>query len=196
MTALPEWMYPPRVEGWYAKDLDHLPDAPKHTELIDGALIFALSPRPAWHARVVTALNRALAAHAPKGVEIEWNMTVRLDRRNRAEPDLLATTAPFLPQRTWFEPDDVALTIEVVSPESAERDRKVKFRKYAEAGIPHYWVVEREHDRPVVHVYELDGPTGTYAPAGIFRGTLDRPVPFPVTLGLDSLVPAPRRAGV
>ncbi|MEU4618863.1 hypothetical protein AB0G04_02630 [Actinoplanes sp. NPDC023801] len=37
MTALPDWMRPPREEGWFAEDLDHLPEAPRHTELIDGA---------------------------------------------------------------------------------------------------------------------------------------------------------------
>ncbi|HEY0700605.1 MAG TPA: hypothetical protein VGD43_22710 [Micromonospora sp.] len=44
MTKVPEWMRPPRVEGWYADDLDHLPEAPRHTELIDGALVFMMSP--------------------------------------------------------------------------------------------------------------------------------------------------------
>jgi Uma2 family endonuclease len=31
----------------------------------------------------------------------------------------------------------VKLVVEAVSPESAHRDRTVKLRKYAEAGIPH-----------------------------------------------------------
>ncbi len=41
-----------------------------------------------------------------------------------------------------------------------------------------------------MHVYELDAATSSYAPAGIFRGKLERPVPFPVTIDLDGLVPA------
>ena len=49
MTALPDWMRPPRAEGWFAEDLDRLPEAPRHTELIDGALVFVLSPQRAWH---------------------------------------------------------------------------------------------------------------------------------------------------
>ncbi len=68
----------------------------------------------------------------------------------------------------------------------------MKLRKYAEAGIGHYWLVEREGDLPVVHVYELDVPTGGYVPVGIFRGELKRPVPFPVTVDLDAL-PTGRR---
>jgi len=189
MTAVPEWMRPPRIEGWYADDLDHLPEAPRHTELIDGALVFMMSPQRSWHARVVTALVFSLAEQAPPGVEVEREMTIRLDERNRPEPDVLVTTAPYDPNRTFYTPDQVLLVAEVVSPESAHRDRTVKLRKYAEAGIAHYWRVEDEDTAPVVHAYELDGPTRSYAPVGIHRNDLTCPRPFPINLDLDRLVP-------
>ncbi|MFD9095549.1 Uma2 family endonuclease [Streptomyces collinus] len=189
MTALPDWMRPPREEGWFAEDLDRLPEAPRHTELIDGALVFMMSPERAWHGRLVTALTTELMAVAPAGLEVEREMTIRLDDRNRPEPDLLVTTAPYDPDRTCFRPEEVRLVVEVVSPESAHRDRTVKLNKYAVAGIPHYWCVEEEDGAPVVHVYELDGPTNAYAPAGIFRGALRRPVPFEIDLDLGKLVP-------
>ena len=189
MTALPEWMRPPRDEGWFAEDLDHLPEAPRHTELIDGALVFMMSPQRSWQGRLVTGLTTALMGQAPEGMEIEREMTVRLDARNRPEPDLLVTSAPYDPDRTWYAPEDVLLVVEVVSPESAHRDRTVKLRKYAEAGIPHYWCVEEEAGTPVAHVYELDSPTGAYAPAGIFRDVLKRPLPFELDLDLVGLLP-------
>lgn len=44
----------------------------------------------------------------------------------------------------------------------------------------------------MVHVYELDEPTRSYAPAGIFRESLRRPVPFEISLDLQKLIP-PRR---
>lgn len=94
MTALPDWMRPPRAEGWFAEDLDRLPEAPRHTELIDGALVFMMSPQRSWHGRLVTSLTTTLMAAAPAGFEIEREMTIRLDERNRPEPDLLVTTAP------------------------------------------------------------------------------------------------------
>ncbi|MFF4276352.1 Uma2 family endonuclease [Streptomyces sp. NPDC001536] len=189
MTALPDWMRPPRSEGWFAEDLDRLPEAPRHTELFDGALVFRLSPQRAWHSRLVTMLTVALMEQAPADVRVGREMTIKLDERNRPEPDLLLTTAEYDGDRTWFTPDEVRLVIEVVSPESAHRDRTVKLRKYAEAGIPHYWCVEDEDGAPVVHVYELDEPTDRYAPAGIFRRTLERPVPFEISLDLDKLTP-------
>ncbi|MFH8746191.1 Uma2 family endonuclease [Streptomyces rimosus] len=193
MTALPDWMRPPRAEGWFAEDLDRLPEAPRHTELIDGALVFMMSPQRWWHGHLVTMLTVALMEQAPDRIHVGREMTIKLDQRNRPEPDLLVTTAAFDNDRTWFAPDEVCLVVEAVSPESAHRDRTIKLRKYAEAGIPHYWCIEDEDGSPVVHVYELDQPTRAYAPTGIFRGSLRRPVPFPISLDLERLVPARRR---
>ncbi|MBE1487057.1 Uma2 family endonuclease [Plantactinospora soyae] len=192
MTAVPEWMRPPRPEGWYADDLDRIPEAPRHTELIDGALVFMMSPQRAWHGRLVTALVLSLTEQAPAGIEVEREMTIRLDERNRPEPDLIATTAPYAANRTFYTPDTILLVVEVVSPESAHRDRTVKLRKYAEAGIANYWRVEEEDESPVVHTYELDGPTRSYAPTGVHRHELCSPTPFAIKLDLDRLVPGRR----
>jgi len=189
MTAVPEWMRPPRPEGWYADDLDELAEAPRHTELIDGALVFMMSPQRVWHARMVTALVNSLTDQAPAGVEVDREITIRLDRWNRPEPDLLAAAAPYDPSRTFYTPEETLLVVEVVSPESAHRDRTVKLRKYAEAGIANYWRIEEEGGSPVVHTYELDGPTRLYVPTGIHRDELRTTTPFTITLDLKKLVP-------
>ncbi|MFF2039884.1 Uma2 family endonuclease [Kitasatospora sp. NPDC058170] len=194
MSELPDRRYPPRIEGWFAEDLDRLTQAPRHTELIDGALVFMTSPQRSWHGRVVTALTVALEDQAPDDTVVDREMTIRLDRRNRPEPDVVAAMTSYDPDRTWYDAADVTLVVEVVSPESVDRDRGLKLRKYAAAGIPHYWLVEEEDGRPVVHVYELDIATSAYAPAGIFRNRLSRPVPFPVDVDLDALVPVRKRA--
>jgi len=192
MTALPDWMHPPRVEGWFADDLDRLPDAPRHTELIDGALVFMMSPQRKWHRRVIFALVAALEVQAPEGLEVESEFTVRLDQWNRPEPDVLVTTDPYAPDDTSVTPDAVLLVVEVVSPESEHRDRMVKPRKYAEAGIPNFWRVEEEDGLPVVHVYELDELTRSYVPTGIHRHELSTPRPFAITIDLDNLLPGRR----
>jgi Uma2 family endonuclease len=192
MTSLPDWMRPPRSEGWLAEDLDRLPEAPRHTELIDGALVFMMSPQRRWHARVIISLTTALTAQAPEGVFVDQEMTVRLDDRNRPEPDVVVTTVPVDRDQTWFDASDVLLVVELVSPESEHRDRTVKLRKYAAAGIKHYWLLEEDDDRTVAHVYELDEPTMSYVPTGIIRGKLELSVPFPVTIDLDGLFPTKR----
>ncbi|AUG80103.1 restriction endonuclease [Kitasatospora sp. MMS16-BH015] len=187
MSSLPDWMYPPREEGWYAEDLDRLTEAPRHTELIDGALVFMMSPQRSWHSRVVSALTFALEAQAPEELEVEREMTIRLDRRNRPEPDLVVAKAEYRPNRTWFDPSEVLLVVEVVSPESEHRDRTMKPRKYAEAGIPSYWRIEHEVEQVVAYVHELDDAVGAYGSPQVYQRRLERKVPFPLTLELDQL---------
>lgn len=190
MTELPDWMRPPRAEGWFAEDLDRLPQAPRHTELIDGALVFMMSPQRSWHGRLVTNLTVALMAQAPDGIEVEREMTIRLDARNRPEPGLLLTTAPYDANRTWYAPNDVPLVIEVVSPDPPTVTARSNSGSTRRPKIPHYWCIDDEDGAPVVHAYELDEPTGAYAPASkIFRGSLQRPVPFEINLDLDKLAP-------
>jgi Uma2 family endonuclease len=189
MTDLPDWMRPPREEGWFAEDLDRLTEAPRHTELIDGALVFMTAPQRSWHGRVITRLTVTLDDQAPDGIEVDREMTIRLDARNRLEADIVVSSARYDPDRTFFEPGQVLLVVEVVSPESTFRDRTVKLRKYAAAGIRHYWLVEDEADGPVVHVYELDEPTKSYAPTGLFRNSLHVTVPFEIDIDLAKLMP-------
>ncbi|MFF3159775.1 Uma2 family endonuclease [Streptomyces sp. NPDC057910] len=185
---LPAWMLPPRPSGWEADDLDHAPDVPRHTELIDGALIFMMSPQRSWHARVVTRLTSTLDGQAPEGFSIDREMTIKLDEKNRPEPDILAVTVPYDPDRTRYLPSQVALAIEVVSDESADRDRSLKPLKYAQAGIPHYWRVEDENSFPVVHTYELDETTLAYVATGIYRDGMKLAIPFDIEMNLPSLV--------
>lgn len=104
-------MSPPRAEGWFAEDLDRLPEAPRHTELIDGAPVFILSPQRSWRGRLVTMLTVALMEQAPADTRVGRDMTVRLGQRNRPEPDLLVTTADYDGDRTWYAPDEVRLII-------------------------------------------------------------------------------------
>ncbi|MFJ6982231.1 MULTISPECIES: Uma2 family endonuclease [unclassified Streptomyces] len=188
-AELPDWMIPPRPSGWEADDLDHLHQAPRHTELIEGVLIFMLSPQRSWHSRLVENLTFALRQAAPDGCEVEREMTVRLDHKSRPEPDILVATTAFDPDRTWYAPQDVSLVVEVVSEESADLDRSLKPFKYAQAGITHFWRVEDETGAPAVHTYELDAMTRTYVPTGIHRDRLKATVPFPLDISLGTLVP-------
>ncbi|MEU4351653.1 Uma2 family endonuclease [Streptomyces sp. NPDC023838] len=182
-----EWARPPQG-GWTADDLDHLPNLPPHTELIDGGLFF-MSPQTRFHSRTIHFLVHMLTSQAPEHLEAIGEMTIKLDKRNRPEPDVLVVPvdADTGPRQTWFEPRDVILAVEVVSDDSVERDREVKPRKYARAGVPHFWRVEENDGLPVVYVYELDPATKSYVPSGIFHKQLKLTVPFPVDLDLTAI---------
>ncbi|MFC8868646.1 Uma2 family endonuclease [Streptomyces sp. NPDC057148] len=182
-----QWPRPPEG-GWTADDLDELPNLPPHTELIDGSLVF-VSPQTAFHMRTIRLLDGALIDQAPDEFEIYREFTVTLNDRNRPEPDVLVARAgaDLGPKETRLLHRDVLLAAEVVSEDSVDRDRETKPRKYAAAGITHYWRVEESNGLPVVYVYELESMTKSYVPTGIFHNRLKLTVPFPIDIDLTAV---------
>nr|WP_157253378.1 Uma2 family endonuclease [Nonomuraea typhae] len=184
---LPDWVFPP-PGGFVAEDLDRIPDLPAHTELLDGSLVF-VSPQASFHMRAISLIEENLRRQAPKDVRVRREMSVVLGSSQRPEPDLcvINTEADQDDQQTFFWARDVHLIIEVVSPESEVRDRRRKPQLYAEAGITHFWLVERANKRPAVHVYELDEATGAYAVTGIHHDRLKLSVPFAIDIDLTEI---------
>ncbi|WP_405538492.1 Uma2 family endonuclease [Streptomyces antimycoticus] len=182
-----EWPRPPQG-GWTADDLDRLPNLPPHTELIDGSLVF-MSPQTAFHSRAMRLFEFALLDQASDALDVMREMTVKLDDINRLEPDVLVLRAgaDAGPRDTFYRAEDVVLAIEVVSLDSKARDREVKPRKYAGAGVPHFWRVEDDCGLPVVYVYELDPAVKAYQPAGIYHDKLTLTVPFPIEIDLTAI---------
>lgn len=185
--SIPEWLRPP-PEGWTAEHLDELPPNAPRMEMIDGALIM-MSPQTDFHGKVMRRLANALEDHAPEEVRVNTEMTVKLGRRQRPEPDVIAIRPQVADpegRRTSFLPEEVVLVVEIVSRESEERDRTTKRSKYAEAGIQHFWLVENEKGMPVIHVLEL-GTTGVYVETEIARDWLKLDVPYQMDIDVKSL---------
>ncbi|MBN6052314.1 Uma2 family endonuclease [Nonomuraea sp. RK-328] len=185
--SLPDWVIPP-PEGFKAEDLDHIPDLPAHTELIDGSLVL-VSPQASFHTLAIDLLVTGLRGAAPKSLRVRREMSVVLNSAQRPEPDICVITidAEQSLEQTFYRAEDVVLTVEVVSPESVIRDRERKPTLYAQAGIPHFWRVEANNDGPVVYVYELDPATRTYVPTGIFHDRLKLTVPFDIDIDLTEI---------
>ncbi|MFC4058521.1 Uma2 family endonuclease [Planomonospora corallina] len=184
---LPDWAVP-SVKGFVAEDLDRLPGIPPHTELIDGNLVF-VSSQTRFHTRMLSLLERELSKAAPDHLRVEREMTVKLGRRQRPEPDLVVLHAHAAADlmRTFYEAADVLLAVEVVSEESEERDRKRKPFLYAEAGIPYFWRVEYESGRPAVYVHHLDPAVRGYALTGVHRDHLRLRLPFDLDIDLTEI---------
>ncbi|WP_239103460.1 Uma2 family endonuclease [Microbispora corallina] len=195
-SALEYWPAPPPW-GWTADDLDHLPaegpngepDFFKHVELIDGALVF-MSPQRRFHQLLIRRLSERLDSQAPDHLVAVDQMDVKLSRRTRPCPDVMVIDAEAAAdyERTYYLPEEVHLVVEIVSPESVDRDRKTKPLRYAEAGIRHFWRVEEDAGRPVVYVYERDPAGGAYSLTGIHHERLAVSVPFPIDVDLAVLV--------
>lgn len=72
----------------------------------------------------------------------------RLGETNGPEPDIafVATKSLHRVQRGRVEgPPDLA--IEIVSPDSVERDYEKKRRQYQDAGVPEYWIVDELEEK-------------------------------------------------
>ncbi|MFB9722373.1 Uma2 family endonuclease [Planobispora longispora] len=194
-SLLANWPYPP-PGGWTADDLDLLPpDGPngepdffKRVELLDGALIF-MSPQRRIHERLIRGLTNYLDAQAPEHLAAVSQMDIKINKVQRPSPDILVIDTEVADDdRTSYDPAEVHLVVEVVSPESKFRDRKIKPLRYASAGIKHFWRIGTENGGPIVYVYELDPASQTYVPSGIHHGELSLEVPFSIKLDLNDLL--------
>lgn len=177
--AWPSWIVPP-VDGFTSADLDRLPGLPPHTELLNGSLVF-VSPQRRWHSLMKRFIWTKLREAAPSGWYVDMEMSVKVNDRNRPEPDVIVFDAAAEPDdlsEAFYDAEDVLLVVEVVSPESAERDYEVKPRKYAAAGICHYWLVEQDGESVVVRVYTMDPITREYVLLAMQRDQLKLSVPF------------------
>lgn len=74
------------------------------------------------------------------------------------EPDLLIVLTENLArlQPTYLNgPADIV--VEIVSPESNDRDRGKKLREYEAAGVPEYWLFDPQRTEAVIYVMGEDG---------------------------------------
>ncbi|MEU3501324.1 Uma2 family endonuclease [Streptomyces hundungensis] len=184
------WPRPPQ-DGYTVDDLFTLPNLPSRTELIDGSLVFAHPRRRNFHTDVMDVLVGGLRSDLPAAFKVKREMTVVLDERNAPEPDIIVVEAESVggPDQTRYRARDVLLAVEVVSPDSESRDRTTKPQKYAAAGIPNFWRVERggNGSEPVVHVYELDPLTRAYVHVGMQRDQLKVTKPYATDIDLGAV---------
>ncbi|WP_165075852.1 Uma2 family endonuclease [Paludisphaera rhizosphaerae] len=151
-----------------------LPEEPRH-ELLEGWITPKRCGGPA-HA-VAIALATPLLIHVLESV---WRVSVKsaiTTADSQPEPDLAVARGQ---ARDFLErhpgPKEVPLVIEVAD-SSLPRDRGLKARVYARAGIPNYWIVNLV-DR-VVEVHSDPTDQATYAhieavgPDGAIRLAID-----------------------
>jgi Uma2 family endonuclease len=135
----------PTHEAWTLDDWIRLNETDldgNRYELIDGSL--TVSPAPAmWHQYAADELRHILRAAAPPHLVPITAVGAPLDKKHGFIPDVLLVTREHLESgATLADPLAVKLAVEIVSPSTTSRDRLLKPRRYAEAGIPHFWRLE------------------------------------------------------
>lgn len=134
---------------WTADMVRALPDDGNRYEVVYGELLVTPAPR-AWHQRLVIRMTTALELYLgaePVGVllispaDISWGEDVLV------QPDLFVVPVEQARPLRWDAIRDLLLVIEVLSPSTANHDRFTKRRRYQEAGVPLYWIVDADQHR-------------------------------------------------
>jgi Uma2 family endonuclease len=107
----------------------------QQVELLDG-LIVEMSPQSPAHSTVIRRLARHFAAAPRWWTDVQLPLEVRPD--SEPEPDLAVLDAE---PPAGEHPRSAVLVIEVAI-SSQLIDRNVKAMRYAQAGIPTYWLVD------------------------------------------------------
>jgi Uma2 family endonuclease len=171
--SLTRWTAP--AGSWTEPDLHLFPQDGHCYEIVDGCL-HVTPPLDGPHESIVRALVTTLRGAAPEG----WWVCARLGIECNGSyliPDV-TVLRPESSGAVWCDPADVALVVEVESPQSRRYDRLLKPALYADAGIPAYWRVE---PGPNLNVY---GPAagGTYTRHRTIKppDLVQLDVPYPV----------------
>lgn len=130
-----------RDRVWTYEDYLKLPDDGKRYEIIDGVLYVAPCPFLVhqWMAGHLLYLlyQRELAGEG-------WVLSaldVRMPGADPVQPDLVFVGVE---QRSIMKRKYIQgvpkLLVELLSPSTARYDRVIKLNKYAQCGVPHYWI--------------------------------------------------------
>ncbi len=114
-------------------------------ELSPEGAITITPPPDTEHAGIASDLMLWLAAAGWPGRQILQAVGIRIsgpDGDGGRIPDL--TLWSRRPQGVWPTITDLLLAVEIVSPGSKSMDQDTKVKEYARAGIPRYWVVDRD----------------------------------------------------
>jgi Uma2 family endonuclease len=79
--------------------------------------------------------------------------------------DVMVSTGDIPPKTVYVDPRHVRLAVEIVSAGTVDTDRHTKPREYADAGVTHFWRVERLGGEPVVHLFRRRG--ASYEPSRV-----------------------------
>lgn len=168
----------PHREPLTREDLESIPDDGRRYELVDGVLLMSPSPRP-LHQRVVARVLAAVSKECPRDCEaLPAPVDVVLGERTVLIPDVVIGRRADYTERALVGVP--VLSVEVISPSSRLIDTKLKRATLAEAGCPHYWIID-PYEPSVLCLVLRDGEYVTAA-----EGTADDEVtvarPCPVTL--------------
>jgi Uma2 family endonuclease len=135
---------------YYTADMVRaLPDDGNRYEVVYGELLVTPAPR-VWHeivqSRLLAALAEYLGRH-PAGIALGSRADISWGEDVLVSPDVFVVPLEQARTLDWSRIRDLLLVAEILSPSSARHDRFTKRRRYQEAGVPLYWIVDPDARR-------------------------------------------------
>ena len=129
---------------WTLADYEAIPEDGNRYEVIHGELFMSPPPRT-FHQTVSRRIQFLLYQMELEGKGYVFDAPVGLiiPGATPVEPDLVFLTKE---QKSFIREKYIEgpahLVVEILSPSTASRDRTLKLNLYAQAQIPHYWIVD------------------------------------------------------
>lgn len=174
-------------------DIGEIPSG--YAELTEGRVTVVPSPT-GDHNHAGAEIGWQLKPQLPADLEILLDMDVDLELVPPDQPGFCRRPDLIVVRRSArkrqrqdggaFRASDVEVAMEIVSPSSRRTDRLVKRDEYADAGIPHYWILDLTEPVSLLVMHRA-GAMG-YAVSGEFTGRVAVTEPFPADLDLDALL--------
>jgi len=131
-------------------------DEDTHAEWVDGEVLMT-SPASYRHQAIKGFLESSLLIFTQTfdlGIVLSAGFQMKLPSTGR-EPDVLfVSKARSKNIKKTFLKGPADLVVEIVSPESVERDNETKYAEYAEGGVPEYWLIDPLEEK--ASFYQLD----------------------------------------
>ncbi|WP_100010378.1 Uma2 family endonuclease [Lentibacillus sediminis] len=129
--------------GWTVDDYYQLPEDGNQYEIVKG--ILELKPSPTTtHQRISQRLERILIDSCEKEyIIIDSPIDVLISEDETRQPDILMihrSREHIIEEHAVVGPPD--LCVEILSPNSAARDRIMKKESYAKFGVSEYWIAD------------------------------------------------------
>ncbi len=177
----------------------------RNLEIVDGYVV-PREQRDAHHQKVASRLSNAIEESAVEEMRRSGDTCIETNTETSVLlwevpptariPDVVVNRC--LEDFGQLTADRVFVVIEVVSPWSVRRDRIHKMADYADAGIPHYWIVEFDKIGAVsVERYALEARKRAYTHVETTHRdghglAVDITAPFRIVIEWDQLTVAPR----
>lgn len=131
-------------------------------EWVDGEVFIEMSPVTTAHQHLnlfLATLLHLFVVRNQAGEVFTQEFLMRLrSRPSGREPDLIVVTnehANWIRNSYLDGPGDIV--VEIVSPESIERDRETKFAEYEQAGVREYWLIDPLETEAIFYRLEANG---------------------------------------